>query len=261
MDSDPRKTVVVEKLGEFGNTWQEPEEAETSVFEEKIGAGHDPTDPYKSPLKFLFGVIFDQGIAYEKAWKDPSELERRLGHLDVASISTMKQEALAAVLSKYPALHRFNNKMATWLISASKLLLTKYQGKAENVWAGKPTVRMLESRFREFEGVKQKKGSMAVNILVRDYDLPIAGSKEGIDISYDVHVRRVFLRTGLAAKDTEDDIVGAARELNPDYPGELDYPSWVIGRHWCHRKAPECSKCILDNICPKNFRQVELVKE
>jgi uncharacterized HhH-GPD family protein len=108
-------------------------------------------------VKFLFGVIFDQGIDYEKAREVPSELERRLGHLDVTKISTMNQGDLAASLTKYPALHRFNNKMATWLISASRLLLAKYDGKAENVWKGKPTVRLLESRFREFDGIKQRR--------------------------------------------------------------------------------------------------------
>ncbi len=261
MSIDPRK-IVVEKLRQFGETWKEPDsESKAGPSEGKVGAGHDPTDPYKNPLKFLFGVVFDQGIDYEKAWEDPSELERRLGHLDLIKISKMKQEELAAILAKYPALHRFNNKMAGWLISASGLLLTKYDGRAENVWKGKPTVRTLESRFREFEGIKQKKGSMAVNILVRDYRLPISGNREGIDVSYDIHVRKVFLRSGLAANDTEDEIVGAARELNPDYPGELDYPAWVIGRYWCHGKNPECSKCVLDIVCPKNFRNIELPKE
>jgi hypothetical protein len=79
---------------------------------------------------------------------------------------------------------------------------------------------------------------MAVNILVRDYDLPISGSKEGIAVSYDVHVRRVFLRTGLARNDTEDEIVGTARELNPDYPGDSIILRGSLGALLVSQKEP-----------------------
>ncbi len=258
---DPyNKRLIVEKLVSFGKSWDEPAYAKTLLpLSETDAKGHDPTNPFKNPLKFLFGVIFDQGIPFEKAWAAPSELERRLGHLDVRIIAKMNEKDLAAILSKRAALHRFNNKMAAWIIAASKLLLSKYQGNAENIWGGKPGAQVLESRFRGFEGISQKKGSMALNILVRDYDLPISGSKEAIDISYDVHVRRVFLRTGLATRDSESEILAAARELSPQYPGELDYPSWVVGHHWCHRKNPDCSKCPIDELCPKNHRDAELL--
>jgi endonuclease III len=118
---------------------------------------------------------------------------------------------------------------------------------------------VLENRFREFEGISQKKGSMAVNILVRDYAIPVSGGKEDIDISYDVHVRRVLLRTGLVAKDTEEDALRAARQLSPSYPGALDHPAWMIGQEFCHRSNPECSKCPLEGLCPKKLTTVALL--
>jgi hypothetical protein len=40
-----------------------------------------------------------------------------------------------------------------------------------------------------------------------------------MDIAYDIHVRRVFLRTGLAQWDDLDHmLVAIAREANPDRP-------------------------------------------
>jgi endonuclease III len=55
----------------------------------------------------------------------------------------------------------------------------------------------------------------------------------GGDIAYDVHVRRVFLRTGLASRDEVTHMVVVARALNPERPGALDLPAWDVGRRWC----------------------------
>jgi hypothetical protein len=70
---------------------------------------------------------------------------------------------------------------------------------------------------------------MAVEILARDLGVPIT-DLSGSDVAYDVHVRRVFLRTGLAEYDDLDHIVEVARRLHPERPGELDFPAWLVGR-------------------------------
>lgn len=38
---------------------------------------------------FLFGVIFDQGIAYERAWRAPYLLKGRLGHLSMKRLAKL----------------------------------------------------------------------------------------------------------------------------------------------------------------------------
>jgi uncharacterized HhH-GPD family protein len=231
------KLMIVNKLKEFGKIL----ESKSSEWIVK----------YQDPIEFLFGVIFDQGIRAERAWSAPAELKKRLGHLDPFRIANMSEEDLEKILFQKPALHRYR-KIAGWLIEACQLLVTRYNGKAENIWNDNPTAKDLENRFREFKGIKQKKASMAVNILVRDFKVPIRDvNKKGIDVSYDVHVRRVFLRTGLVDKDKESVLIKVARELNPEYPGELDLPAWEIGRTWCHPIKPECDNCVLKDVCPK----------
>jgi len=91
---------------------------------------------------------------------------------------------------------------------------------------------------------------MATNILVRDFGVEVK-DKTGIDISYDIHIRRVFLRTGLASKDDMNLMIKEARKLNPKYPGVLDNPCWIIGRKHCHPQDPECNNCPISNVCPK----------
>ena len=56
---------------------------------------------------------------------------------------------------------------------------------------------MLHNRLDAFDGIGQKKAAMAVEILERDLRVSIK-DLQGSDIAYDVHLRRVFLRTGLA---------------------------------------------------------------
>ncbi len=145
-------------------------------------------------------------------------------------------------------LYRWYRKLADRIIEASKLILSKYKGKAQNIWNDEPTVDELIDRLEEFKGISQKKSTMTARILKKDYGIKIKGK---IDVSCDVHVKRVFLRTGLVEKNSNSEVIKAARELNPRDPSALDEPAWRIGREFCHSKNPECNKCPLGKICPK----------
>ncbi len=241
MDKD-KLLSIRDKLIEFGK-----KEQKEIIAKDAKGTIKDPN---KYSLEFVFGVILDQGIPYERAWSAPYELKKRLGHLDIKKIAEMDEKELEKIMFEKPALHRYKY-MANRLIEASKLIIDRYNGNASNIWKGPISAKEIESRFREFKQVGQKKASMAVNILVRDFGIPITGDKSGIDISNDVHVRRVFHRTGIIKGDSEKELVMAARELNPKYPGELDYPAWEIGMKWCRPTNPNCEECPLNEVCPK----------
>src|SRR5713101_2237036 len=98
-------------------------------------------------------------------------------------------------------------------------------------------------------GIGQKKAAMAVEILERQLGVPVQ-RMEGSDIAYDIHTRRVFLRTRLADRDDREHMISVARRLNPTRPGALDMPTWLIGRGWCHPGVPNCEACPLTNVCP-----------
>ena len=206
------------------------------------------------PTAFLFGVIFDQNITADQAWEKPFILKQRLGHLNILEIAEMEDDKLKAIFNEVPKLHRFPNVTAERIKDACKLLIDKYKGNAVSIWNDNPKCADLQRRFELFNGIGQKKASMATNILVRDLGIQ-ARDKSGIDVSYDMHVRRVFLRAGLAETDDENTIIQSARELNPEYPGGLDLPIWDIGRGWCHPTDPECDECPIKEVCPKIINQ------
>jgi len=204
----------------------------------------------ENPLAFLLAVIFDQGILAERAWAAPYELSRRLGHLDPHRLAD-DIPAIAKAVATPPMLQRFVNTIPPWIASAARRVIGDYGGDAGRIWADGPTAEELDRRLRAFDGIGQKKAAMAVEILARDFAVPL-DEMSGSDVAVDVHVRRVFLRTGLSASDSVEDIVRAARELHPLRPGELDVPVWMIGRNWCRPRSPRCSSCPISWACPSS---------
>jgi len=198
---------------------------------------------------FLAGVIGDYQMPAERAWAVPYNLSRRLGGWGVELVAEDSDRVLAAFLGP-PALHRFPTQSARWLVAGAQRVIDDYGGKAGAVWNDQPTARELQARLNEFVGVSQKKAAMAVEILNGQFGVEIR-ELSGSDIAYDVHVRRVMLRTGLAERDEVNHMVGAARIANPERPGALDLPMWEIGKTWCRARSPECDRCVIGDVCPR----------
>jgi uncharacterized HhH-GPD family protein len=204
---------------------------------------------YDDPFAFLLAVIADMGIPAERAWALPYRLRERLGYLSARELATYA-DAVSAAVQREPKLHRFVNTIPDWLTQASQIVLDRYHGKAAELWSDAPTAMELRRRLEEFPGIGQKKAAMAVEILARDLGVKLK-DLSGSDIAYDVHVRRVFLRTGLAERDDVNHMVSVARALHPERPGALDLPAWDIGRRWCRPSNPDCSACPLNSACPR----------
>jgi uncharacterized HhH-GPD family protein len=198
---------------------------------------------------FLLAVIADMGIRAERAWAVPYELRERLGHLEPAALAAAP-DAVRQAVQQPPKLHRFVNLMPDWFVNAARIILDRYGGDASRLWSDQPTAVEMRRCLEAFPGIGQKKAAMAVEILARDLGKPLR-QLEGSDIAYDVHLRRVFLRSGLADRDEVGHMVSVARSLYPERPGALDLPAWDIGRRWCHPSDPDCLTCPLNAVCPR----------
>ena len=202
-----------------------------------------------SPEAFLLGVLFTQGIPAERAWAGPYLLRGRLGHLDPGRLADAP-DAVAAAVARRPALHRFVHTLPVWIVSAARRLLDTYDGSASGIWPdGTPVVEVVR-RLREFDGIGEKKAVMTAEILMRHFGVRLEGVECG-SVAYDVHVRRVFLRSGLVDEDTPGLIREAARRACPEAPGVLDLATWLIGRDYCRPRDPRCEQCRLGQVCPR----------
>ena len=149
-------------------------------------------------------------------------------------------------------MHRFNDEMAKNFCSAIQKIHKDYNNDASNIWKGNPKSATVVRRFLEFRGMGVKIATMTANILARNFKVPME-DHICIDISPDVHIKRVFRRIGYIGKDaSNEELLYKARELNPTYPGIFDLSCWEIGRKWCRPTNPDCKNCYLNELCEKN---------
>ena len=201
------------------------------------------------PHAFVLACVMDRQIKAERAWLIPYRILEKIGGFSMELLSGLSREDVYRLMSEPEPLHRFVDKMANHFYSAVQLIKNNYAGNAANIWADKPSSAEVVYRFLEFDGVGPKIGSMAANILAREFKIPFS-DYYSIDISADVHVRRVFSRLGLCSADaTVEQVIYKARALYPVFPGMMDLPCWEIGRNWCKSRDPACSNCYMNDLC------------
>jgi len=199
---------------------------------------------------FVLGCIMDRQMKAEKAWLIPYRFGKEIGGFSFQRFLSLDLAKVRQIFIKNK-LHRFNQIMAKNFYLAIQKIHKDYKDNASNIWKNKPSSATIVRRFLEFKGAGIKIATMAANILAREFKIPMKDYM-CIDISPDVHVRRVFRRLGLISKNaTVEELVYRARELNPEYPGIFDLSAFRIGRAWCHPKNPDCSNCYLNKYCPK----------
>jgi endonuclease-3 len=192
----------------------------------------------------------DRQIRAEKAWLIPHLISEKLGGFSIEALARLSQEEVQDKMTRPEPLHRFVETMSRSFHSAVQRIANHYAGDAARIWTGNPLSAEVVYRFLEFDGVGPKIANMATNILAREFKIPLADTYS-VDISADVHVRRVFGRLGLCPPEpAEQQVIYKARALCPDFPGILDLPSWEIGRKWCKAQSPECVACYMQDLCP-----------
>jgi endonuclease III len=185
----------------------------------------------------------------ERAWAIPYAIKQHVGSFEFDRLAQLTEKELQR-LFKRQSLHRFPGKMATNVFLAIQRIADEYDGDASAIWSSKPSSAEVVFRFLQFQGVGQKLASMATNLLARDFKVPFS-DYYSIDVSVDVHIRRVFTRLGLVREGaTLEEIVFKARSLSPKFPALLDLGAYQIGRQWCRPNNPKCHECYLADYCP-----------
>ena len=200
------------------------------------------------PHAFVLACCMDRQTKAERAWMIPVKVKKAFGTFEMIDLASKSIEEYKAVFSENN-LHRFNDTMAFVFFRAVQLIHGKYSDDASNIWKNCPSSASVVYRFLEFDGVGIKIATMATNILARQFRVPFS-DYSSIDVSPDVHVKRVMSRIGLISSDADNDmIIYKARELCPEFPGIIDFSLWEIGRTWCRPENPGCDRCLVSNVC------------
>jgi uncharacterized HhH-GPD family protein len=133
----------------------------------------------RNPLALLIGMLLDQQVPLEKAFSSPYELVQRLGHEPTAiELATFDPEALAAIFSQRPALHRFPKAMATRTQDLARLIVDRYDGDAAAVWTGASSGKELVARLAELPGFGGAKAQIFAAMLGKQLGVQPDGWRE-----------------------------------------------------------------------------------
>lgn len=203
----------------------------------------------ENPFAFLIAVAFDRGMPFEKAWRIATEIERQ-GLLDPALLASKSETELAGLLDGLPVRPRYGARQgAKTLSDAARLVCERFGGDAGAIWKDASPAEVHKT-LQEIHGLGAGIASMTTRILRDDFGC-FRGQERHIDVKPDVHLMRVFRRLGIIDGESKNEAIRTARRLNPEFPGELDWPAWWIGRKWCHPTGPDCARCPLTDECAK----------
>ncbi|MFE6094487.1 HhH-GPD-type base excision DNA repair protein [Streptomyces massasporeus] len=134
----------------------------------------------RSPLAALVGMLLDQQVPMEWAFKGPATIAQRLGtdDLDAHEIAAHEPEAFAALLSQKPAVHRYPGSMAKRIQQLCQYLVEHYDGDAEAVWKDVTTGKDLLKRLAELPGFGKQKAQIFLALLGKQLGVRPTGWRE-----------------------------------------------------------------------------------
>jgi uncharacterized HhH-GPD family protein len=120
------------------------------------------------PLALLIGMLLDQQVPMEKAFRGPYDLKERMGgRLDAGEIATYDTEELAAVFRGPPALHRYPGSMAGRTQELCRVLVERFDGDAESVWTSAGTGKQLFDNLKGLPGFGEQKARIFTALLAK----------------------------------------------------------------------------------------------
>jgi len=149
-----------------------------------------PTKPCKTPFTgdpeadrlletnafaLVCGMLLDQQVPMEWAFKGPLEIVRRLGGLDAGAIAAMSPEAVVETFVAKPALHRYPASMAKRVHELACFVVDRYGGRAEAIWDGVEDPADLLARLQELPGYGPQKAKIFLAILGKRLAVAPAG--------------------------------------------------------------------------------------
>ena len=134
----------------------------------------------RDPLALLLDMLLDQMFPMERALGAPRLLADRLGvdGLSAAALAEADPDELPRAFQGPPALHRYPGSMAGRTQALCRLLVERYDGHAENLWADVPDGATLLRRVGELPGFGAQKAKIFVALLGKQYGVTPTGWRE-----------------------------------------------------------------------------------
>lgn len=134
----------------------------------------------RDPLALLIGMVLDQQVPLEKAFRGPYDLQRRLAvaSLDAAAIAEMDGAELVALFVRPPALHRYPAAMAGRVQDMCRMVVAEHDGRADHVWRNAVDGADLLARVKALPGFGDQKARIFVALLGKQLGVDVPGWRE-----------------------------------------------------------------------------------
>jgi uncharacterized HhH-GPD family protein len=147
----------------------------------------------RDPLALLIGMLLDQQVPMEKAFRGPAVLLERLGAGADASLdaeAVAGHPDLAGLFAQVPAIHRFPRSMADRVAALCAYLVEHHDGRAAAVWESADTGRELLRRLTALPGFGDQKARIFVALLGKQLGVRPPGWREAAGSYGDDGARR-----------------------------------------------------------------------
>ncbi len=122
------------------------------------------------PLALLIGMVLDQQVPFETAFRGPMKIAERMGGLGAAEIADYNPDKFAALCAEKPAIHRFPGSMAKRIQTLAQIIVDRYDGDAAGLWtAGEPDGPELLRRLKGLPGFGEQKAQIFLALLGKQY--------------------------------------------------------------------------------------------
>lgn len=117
---------------------------------------------------FLLGIIFNQNISGELAWRGVARLSERLD-LRPPELRLRSTDDVEVALRRAPVIHPFATAMARAVVDAAERVCSEYQGDARSLWRGAGSSTELTTRMTSFRQIGTHKAEVAMFLLASVY--------------------------------------------------------------------------------------------
>ncbi|MCL5048850.1 MAG: Fe-S cluster assembly protein HesB [Firmicutes bacterium] len=127
----------------------------------------------------LIGMVLDQQIPLDRAFKGPLLLSERLQvDLDPANILAVGSEALRTAFTEKPALHRFPVAMADRVMELASIVNTEYDNNASLILETAQDGKELLARITKLPGFGLQKAKIFIALCGKQLGLKCPGWQE-----------------------------------------------------------------------------------
>ena len=131
----------------------------------------------KDPFALLVGMLLDQQIPMEKAFKGPKVIEERLGRFDPKAIAEADEAAFVEMASTPPAIHRFPGSMAKRVRELARYVVEQYDGDVGLIWNEGDGAAVLK-RLKALPGFGDQKARIFLALLGKQVGVEPEGWRE-----------------------------------------------------------------------------------